>query len=489
MATIPLPALHVNTEQPSPLALYAQLQQIRNAQSQNQTQQLQQVGLQQENQIRQQQIQDSQTLRSLAPNHVQKDENGKVTGFDMPGLLNEAAGKVDPKMLAQVGNQYAESVKNLAAASEATRNNEQAKNKAMYEGLESLRSIQDPVQREAAKAPLLQTLQRQGVDTSKIQTVDDNSLNGYEAGIGVHAQVLADAKTQSEIEKAKQDALKDIQETAASKTTQQRTQQIISQGGDVEQRELQAYLAKNPGKDAFDFARAKALLSPEAQMIAQFGAGGPKAPLSDTVIDALAAPGAKLKLADVIPMRAPLAVKQAAVTQILQKYPNYSTADYDIEKGVMKSATSGAIATNLTNFNTAIEHAKQLQEDANALDNANLQTYNKIGNRLNVELGKDAVTNFNVVKNALAGEMSKVFKGGQATDAEIKAVEQPFNAANSPEQLKGAIASAIRLMNSKRDALKQQVEQGRQGKANFGSEAPVSKILSPAEWLEQQKKP
>jgi hypothetical protein len=492
MATIPLPALHVNTEQPSPLALYAQLQQIRNAQSQNQTQQLQQTALSQENQQRALQLQDAQTLRSLAPNHVTKDADGNVTGFDTQGLIKEAASKgVNPATLNQMQNQYAESVKNLAAASEATRNNEIAKNKAAYEVLEGVRSA-DPAQRASVLQQALPNLQKLGVDTTKLAQpglpLDDKSLDSFEAGLGMHQQSLTDAKTQAETDKAKQDAIKAIQETSASKATEEHTRMLTAQGGPVDQRVMADWLAKNPGKSPADFAKWHASLNPMAQIMAQFGTGGAKAPLSDTVIDALAAPGAKLKLADVIPMRAPLAVKQAAVNQILEKYPNYSTADYDIEKGVMKSATSGAIAMNLTNFNTAIEHAKQLQEDANALDNANLQTYNKIGNRLNVELGKDAVTNFNVVKNALAGEMSKVFKGGQATDAEIKAVEQPFNAANSPEQLKGAIASAIRLMNSKRDALKQQVEQGRQGKANFGNEAPTGKIPSPAEWLEQQKK-
>jgi len=473
--------------------MYAKLQQIRSAQAQQQTVGLQQTGLEQENQQRAIQLQDSQTLRSLAPNHVTKDDKGKVTGFDTEGFFNEALGKqVSPNTINQLRMQYATTTKDLAAADEAKRKNEEAKNKASYELLEGARSEPDVVKRAAIVQEGLPNLQKLGVDTSKLsqmQKFDDASLNNAEAIIGMHQQILTDAKTSADIEKSKQEAIKAIQETSTSAATQKHTEMLTLQGGNVDQRVMADWLAKNPGKGPADFAKWHASLNPAAQIIAQFGAGGAKAPLSDTVIDALAAPGAKLKLSDVIPMRAPLAVKQAAVSQILQKYPDYKTSDYDIEKGVMKSATSGDIGKNLTAFNTAIEHAKQLQEDANLLDNANLQTYNKIGNRLNVELGKDAVTNFNVVKNALAGEISKVFKGGQATDAEIKAVEQPFSAAGSPSQLKGAIASAIRLMNSKRDALKQQVEEGQKGKANFGeSKSSTGKILSPAEWLEQQKK-
>ena len=132
--------------------------------------------------------------------------------------------------------------------------------------------------------------------------------------------------------------------------------------------------------------------------------------------------------------------------------------------------TSGDAARSLTAFNTAIEHAKQLDAATDALDNGNVRALNAIGNQLGYQFGSDKTTNFNVIKNALSGEISKVFKGGGATDAEIEQVQKPFSTANSPAQLKGAIAAAETLMASKRDALQQQYESGRQGKPNFGTE-------------------
>jgi hypothetical protein len=138
-------------------------------------------------------------------------------------------------------------------------------------------------------------------------------------------------------------------------------------------------------------------------------------------------------------------------------------------KATLKSATSGDIGKNVTNYTTAIAHAQQLQAAADHLDNGDLVQANKIGNALGYQFGSDKATNYNVIKNALAGEVSKVFKGGQATDAEIRAVEEPFNSANSPAQIRGAIKNAVALMNSKRDALKQQVDQGMKGKPNFPS--------------------
>ena len=210
LASIPLVALQTRDEQQSPLAMYAQAQQIKNAQTQQQTAQLQQQGLQQENQQRALQLQDQQTLRSLAPNHVIKDADGNVTGFDTPGLLKEAAGKgVNPQTLNQMQNQYAESVKNLAGANEAVRNNETAKNKALYETLESLRNIQDPAQRSAALQQAIPSLQKQGVDTSKLtpnEPLDDKSLDVVEAGLGMHSQMINDAKGLAEANKASADA-------------------------------------------------------------------------------------------------------------------------------------------------------------------------------------------------------------------------------------------------------------------------------------------
>ena len=109
-----------------------------------------------------------------------------------------------------------------------------------------------------------------------------------------------------------------------------------------------------------------------------------------------------------------------------------------------------------------------MRQAADALDNGDVRGLNAIGNQLGYQFGSDKTTNFNVIKNALSGEISKVFKGGQATDAEIKQVEQPFSSANSPAQLKGAIDNAVALMNSKRNALQQQYQAGVQAKPNFG---------------------
>lgn len=263
MASISLPALHTETQQASPLAMYTQLQQIRNAQAQN-------TALTQENQQRQLALQDQMTLRSIAPNHVIKDADGNVKGFDTEGFLNEAAGKqVNPATLNQMRIQYATATKDLASASETVRNNEIAKNKQMYEVLEGVRSAKD---RSAALAGALPQLQKLGIDPSKLpQNPSDDDINNFEAGIGMHAQALADAKTVADTAKAQQ-------ETATSKTTQAHTQMEINQGGPPATRELNDWLAKHPGKGPSDYEEYMKKLVPafNFNLAANTGAGAGK---------------------------------------------------------------------------------------------------------------------------------------------------------------------------------------------------------------------
>lgn len=227
--------------------------------------------------------------------------------------------------------------------------------------------------------------------------------------------------------------------------------------------EMSDWLKKNPGKGPADYAKWHASLAPQAQINVQGGA-----PSNDL---AAAVAGGNMKISDVLTYRTPLPLRQQFLKAVLAINPGYKSYDFDIEKGVAKDFTSGKSAQNLTAFNTAIDHASQLDKAVDALKNNDVRGLNAIGNRLGYEFGNDATTNFNVIKNALSGEISKVFKGGQATDAEIHAVQAPFDSANSPAQLKGAIKTAINLMNSKRSALKQQYEQGKQAQPSFGGES------------------
>ena len=87
---IPLPELDVTKPSPAPppdaLAEFQRAAALKTAAGQQQEMAAQTQGVQQQNQIQAMQLKDEQTFRSLAPQFVQKDENGKITGLDNDGL-------------------------------------------------------------------------------------------------------------------------------------------------------------------------------------------------------------------------------------------------------------------------------------------------------------------------------------------------------------------------------------------------------------------
>lgn len=482
---IPLVALGVRPpEQPDILGQQQKAVQLRNmmqsgqqaaamAPGQQQIQQQQIQAGQQQNQMGALQLQDAQTLRQLSPQFVTKDESGKVTGYDFNGFLNAArTSGVNPATLNQMQTQQLEVQKNILGLSDSQRAAQQSQNKAGYEMLEGLRGVKDPAERQVSYSQGLANLQKQGVDVSKLpaQAPTDEQLPQYEVPLGIHAQLLADAKTKSDLAKNEAELPGQV---AESKIKQQQAAGQVMTGpmADSKYRNVKQSeslgLKVSPEDKAFVQAYEKQkTLNPITTFNLQ-NAGATGTPGKPSAIAQALADGS-MKWQDAVSMRTPFSVKQALLTEVKGIKPDFNSGDFALEQGVKKEFTSGDAAKSLTSFNTAIEHAKQLGQAANALDNNNFPLVNKLTNALGYQTGSDKTTNFNVIKNALTGEISKVFKGGGATDAEIEAVQGPFSAANSPAQLKGAVNNAVQLMNSKRDALQQQYQQGIQARPNFG---------------------
>lgn len=442
----PLPALAIKQPE-SPLSQVGQIMQLKN---------LAGAGKLQEAQIAEQQIQLQQQQMALEDQKKIRqafiDSNGDL------GQTIEKASKlgVNPQKLIELKNSQIDQQTKLQTLQKDELANTKAKNDAIGGAAQAILSVA-PELRPQAYALKMKELVSQGIIPPQAaqQPYDEDTVK-------LHAAAAMSAKDQIDIELKKR-------ETAAAELkaqTEAKKLQAEMPGGalqDVGKAEMNDWLAKNPGKGPSDYAKWRASLAPQATVNVQTGAG----PSSDL---AQAVANGSMKIGDVLTYRTPLPQRQKFLQQVLAINPAFKSYDFDVEKGVSKDFTSGASAKNLTAFNTAIEHAKQLHTAAEALNVGDMRTMNKIGNALGYEFGSDKTTNFNVIKNALSGEISKVFKGGQATDAEIKAVQEPFDAANSPAQLKGAIRNAISLMNSKRDALKKQYEAGTKGKPNFGEE-------------------
>lgn len=145
--------------------------------------------------------------------------------------------------------------------------------------------------------------------------------------------------------------------------------------------------------------------------------------------------------------------------------PGFDMTKWGARANTAKDFASGQAAKNVTALNTVIGHMGDLAEKADALQNFSglplvNKTANEIKNWMAVNSGKPEVKNFNLARNAVADEMAKVFRGSGLSDAETRQWKENISAAGSPEELRGAISTAIGLMESRLNAMGEQRNKG-----------------------------
>ena len=158
------------------------------------------------------------------------------------------------------------------------------------------------------------------------------------------------------------------------------------------------------------------------------------------------------------------ALKSPQIQSLMRAAAQYEPG-FDLTKWGQRAATakdfaSGQAAKNVTSLNTVIGHLGDLKKAADALDNYSIPLVNEVGNIYHSATGGPKVNNFNLARNAVADELAKVFKGSGISDHEIAQWKGTLNAAQSPDQLKGAVKTAISLMESRLSALNDQRDRG-----------------------------
>lgn len=156
--TIPLPELDLPKPAPAPppdaLAEFQRAASLQTAAAQQQAILAQAQGQQQQNQAQGLQLKDEQLRRSLAPKFVQKDENGKPTGFDNEGLYSAMlSGGADPLTIQKLRMSQVEMQKSLIGLSDAQIEHQKKINGEFFNSLESVRDIQRKTAPEAASTP------------------------------------------------------------------------------------------------------------------------------------------------------------------------------------------------------------------------------------------------------------------------------------------------------------------------------------------------
>jgi len=144
--------------------------------------------------------------------------------------------------------------------------------------------------------------------------------------------------------------------------------------------------------------------------------------------------------------------------------PSYDATQFPARNKLRASFTSGKDADNITAINTAIGHLGTLYNAGKQLGNVNLRAYNTFANFLSREFGQSTVKPFQTARIGVSEELAKAFKGGIATEGEVKQWQNAIDAADSWPALQSAIQTATEMLASRVAALEDKYMRG-MGKA------------------------
>lgn len=144
---------------------------------------------------------------------------------------------------------------------------------------------------------------------------------------------------------------------------------------------------------------------------------------------------------------------QQLVAAAAQYDPALDAANAATRVATRKNFTSGKARANITSMNTALGHIGSLAEAGEKLDNGNWPLINSGRNAWRNFSGDERVHNFNIERNAVADELTRVFRQAGGNVADIEAWKAEINAAESPEQLRGVTSKAIELLGSRLNSM------------------------------------
>lgn len=103
--------------------------------------------------------------------------------------------------------------------------------------------------------------------------------------------------------------------------------------------------------------------------------------------------------------------------------------------------------------NQTLGHVDSLMKSMDALNNRAMPLWNAVANTVSENFGTGEQTSFRLNAHAVAEEMSKVFKGANLSDSEIRSWEHNLSENMSPTQQRAAIAKLSELLHGSLEAL------------------------------------
>lgn len=135
--------------------------------------------------------------------------------------------------------------------------------------------------------------------------------------------------------------------------------------------------------------------------------------------------------------------------------PTFDATSWGARAAGAKDFTSGKSSEMVRAANQTLAHVGSLLDAMDNLKNGRVPALNAVGNFVNEQTGGGQPGAFRTNAHAVAEEMSKVFKGANLSDAEIRQWEQNLSPNMSPEQQKAQIAKLSELLHGSLAALEE----------------------------------
>lgn len=161
------------------------------------------------------------------------------------------------------------------------------------------------------------------------------------------------------------------------------------------------------------------------------------------------------------------AVAQQIQQQVLQYDPNATAFNLQTRAATRKAFTSGKDADEIKSLNTFAGHIDKLDHAIDNLRNGNVPWQNQVGQWWNMKVWGDtttqkAVDDFKTWAGLSANEVTKLTRGGEGAEGDIKYWRDRLNAANSPEALHTVARDMVEAVQSRLESLKNKYNEGMQ---------------------------
>lgn len=132
-----------------------------------------------------------------------------------------------------------------------------------------------------------------------------------------------------------------------------------------------------------------------------------------------------------------------------------------LNNSVKDFSPGGKSAEQVRSARQTVHHIGSLVDAMDDLHNGQFPLVNYVGNTVNEKaLGKKGMEAFHQNAHAVAEELSKVYKGGNLSDTEIRAWEAALGPSMSPEQQRSSLGKSLELLHGALSAIEKKRLEG-----------------------------